>query len=69
MIERMQSFVEQADIITPNFTEAAYLLGEKFRQDIMIEEIKDWLIRLSAMGPEIVIITSVPDCRCAKIHV
>ena len=66
MIERMQSFVEQADIITPNFTEAAYLLGEKFRQDIMIEEIKDWLIRLSAMGPEIVIITSVPDCRCAK---
>jgi pyridoxine kinase len=66
MVKEMKDFIGKANIITPNFTEAAYLLGEKFYLDISVKEIKEWLVRLSEMGPEIVIITSVPDCKAAK---
>jgi pyridoxine kinase len=66
MIVEMKNFIGKANIITPNFTEAAYLLGEKFCWQISVKEIKEWLTRLSEMGPEIVIITSVPDCKVAK---
>lgn len=53
----------KADIITPNFTEAAFLLGEPYREEITDEEVKAWLLRLSEMGPRTVIITSVPGRR------
>jgi pyridoxine kinase len=66
MVEEMKDFISKANIITPNFTEAAYLLGEKFHWGITVKEIKEWLMRLSEMGPEIVVITSVPDCKEAK---
>lgn len=58
--EEMKKLVGKADIITPNFTEAAFLLGEPYREEISDGEIKDWLLRLSRMGPRTVIITSVP---------
>lgn len=67
MVEKMREFISKADIITPNFTEAAFLLGEKYRLDITEQEIKEWLSRLSAMGPRIVIITSVPDSSSPKM--
>ncbi len=60
MIEGMRRLITKADVITPNFTEAALLLGEPYRQHITVEEIKEWLLRLCEMGPERVIITSVP---------
>lgn len=66
MVREMQSFISKADLITPNFTEAAFLLDEKFSWQISVQKIKEWLLRLSEMGPEIVIITSVPDCKMAK---
>ena len=58
--EEMKKLVGKADIITPNFTEAAFLLGEPYREEISDGEIKEWLLRLSRMGPRTVIITSVP---------
>ena len=61
MVENMKKLIKKADIITPNFTEAIYLLDEENREHIDEEKIKDWLIRLSDMGPNIVIITSVPE--------
>lgn len=61
MVEQMRSFIGQADIITPNFTEACLLLDEDYSNGIKENKIKEWLCRLSAMGPETVIITSVPD--------
>ena len=61
MIVEMRKLVSKADIITPNFTEAAFLLGEKYKETTTEEEVKDWLVRISEMGPKIVIITSVPD--------
>lgn len=66
MVEQMKLFVNKADIITPNFTEAAFLLDETFDAAITENKIKEWLVRLSDMGPSIVIITSVPAAKGDK---
>ncbi|MFV0423483.1 pyridoxamine kinase [Oleidesulfovibrio sp.] len=60
MVHRMRLLVTKADIITPNFTEAAFLLDEEYCTEISQKEVKEWLRRLTAMGPSIAIITSVP---------
>lgn len=56
----MKQLVKKADVITPNFTEAAFLLGEPCVEEISDQTAKRWLERLSELGPKIVIITSVP---------
>lgn len=66
MVVKMRSLIGKANIITPNYTEAAFLLDEKYHEDISQEELKGWLIRLAEMGPEIVIVTSAPDCQASK---
>ncbi|MFZ7103036.1 MAG: pyridoxamine kinase [Peptococcaceae bacterium] len=66
MVKKMRGLIKKADIITPNFTEAAFLLGEKYETDIFQEGIKEWLVRLSELGPQTVIITSVPESKASK---
>ncbi|MGQ7870786.1 pyridoxamine kinase [Sunxiuqinia sp. sy24] len=61
MVTKMKELVTLADVITPNLTEAAFLLGEEHQLAIELSEIKQWARRLAEMGPEKVIITSVPD--------
>ena len=62
IIPAMARLVEKADMITPNFTEAALLLGYKEPpMPISDDMAKDWLRRLSDLGPRIVVITSSPD--------
>lgn len=61
MVLKMKELVRKADVITPNFTEACLLLDEEYDLDISEEKVKDWVKRLSDMGPEIAIITSVPQ--------
>lgn len=61
MVYKMRDLIKKADIITPNLTEALYLLGEEDWKDISEEKIKDMLIQLASYGPKIVIITSAPD--------
>jgi pyridoxine kinase len=61
MVIKMRELIGKADIITPNFTEAALLLNKEYTQYISETEVKEWLIELSAMGPNIVVITSVLD--------
>ncbi len=57
---RMKELVAIADIITPNVTEAAILLDENLIQsDLSFQTIKSFLVRLSELGPHIVVITSV----------
>ncbi|CAK7072863.1 MAG: Pyridoxine/pyridoxal/pyridoxamine kinase [Desulfovibrio sp.] len=61
MVERMRHLVSRASCITPNLTEAAFLLGEEYPSGcISVSTVREWLTRLAAMGPEMVIITSVP---------
>lgn len=67
IIPEMRRLVAKADVITPNFTEACYLIGEtEVPETISMELAKDWLKRLSDMGPDTVIITSVPDIKNDK---
>lgn len=61
MQQQMRLLVQKADIITPNFTEACFLLGESYQAPFPeIDRIEDWLSRLSDMGPPVVIITGIP---------
>jgi len=60
LILGMKDLIRSADIITPNLTEAAFLLDETYREKISIPEIKQWASALADSGPKIVIITSVP---------
>ncbi len=60
MIANMRGLVQHADIITPNFTEAAFLLDEPYNPAIGQDELKTWVKRLTEKGPKQVIITSVP---------
>lgn len=60
LCSRMGELAAIADIITPNITEAAMLLGENpLRLDTAMQKIKSYLVRLSELGPKIVVITSV----------
>ncbi len=60
IISEMRKLIGKADIITPNFTEAAFLLNEEYKKEITLDEAKKWLKKLSDLGSKIVIITSVP---------
>ncbi len=60
MVEQMRQYIRLANVITPNLTEAAFLLEEPYKPDIQDSELKDWIFRLADKGPEIIIITSVP---------
>jgi pyridoxine kinase len=61
IILSMQELVRSAQVITPNLTEAAFLLDEKTEQRLSRDCVIDWLHRLADMGPQTVIVTSVPD--------
>ncbi len=62
MVRGMRSLVGKAQVITPNFTEASLLLDVPMVKEIGTDEIKGYLRKLSDLGPEKVIITSVPIC-------
>lgn len=60
---RMGELAAVADIITPNMTEAAILLGEDpTLMPRSATEMKSILVRLSELGPRIVVITSAYVC-------
>ena len=61
MVFKMRDLVKKADIITPNLTEAIYLLDKEHTNAIDEDEIKAMMIELASFGPGIVVITSVPD--------
>jgi pyridoxine kinase len=61
MVSKMKSLIRKAEIITPNLTEASLLLDKSFSFDISEGEIKEWLQKLSDLGPRIVVITGVSD--------
>ena len=61
MVSEMRSLIQRANVITPNFTEMFWLLGEHYQSDVSEVRIKEWMLELSATGPEIVVVTSVPE--------
>ncbi|MEL7647246.1 MAG: pyridoxamine kinase [Sedimentibacter sp.] len=60
MVEKMSHLVHEADIITPNMTEASILLGEKYSDEkIDTNMLKSYLKRLCSLGPDIAVITGI----------
>ncbi|MBQ7875223.1 MAG: pyridoxamine kinase [Oscillospiraceae bacterium] len=58
--KRMKELVAVADVITPNLTEAAMLLGESYRTDPMtVTEARSLLLRLHGLGPKNIVVTGV----------
>ena len=60
MQRRMRDLVASADIVTPNLTEACFLLDEPYPgEKISRETAKDHLRRLTGMGPRIAVLTGL----------
>ena len=60
LLNAMRGFIGIADVITPNLTEACLLLGEKYPKNYLsVAELNSYMKRLSDMGPEKVVVTSV----------
>lgn len=58
LVEKMCALVKEADIITPNMTEACILLKEEYKENaIGRDKARSMLVRLSEKGPSLVIIT------------
>lgn len=60
MVDSMRQLIKKAQVITPNITEAAFLLRKDIPKTPDAPTIKSWLLELSELGPETVVITSVP---------
>ncbi len=60
MVKNMKRLVSRANLITPNFTEACFLLDENPETKADDNTLKKWLSRLCDMGPERCVITSCP---------
>ena len=67
MVVGMRKLIKNADIITPNFTEVIYLLGKEYKENITLDEVKEYLKELANIEPKIVIATSVPDEESNKL--
>jgi pyridoxine kinase len=59
-IGAFQSLVRLADVITPNLTEAALLVGEDPQNTPDELTTQKWLGQLAALGPQQVVVTSAP---------
>ncbi|MCR5485624.1 MAG: pyridoxamine kinase [Clostridiales bacterium] len=58
--EKMASLCAKADIVVPNITEAAFILGEEYKEGPFTEkQIEDILYNLVDMGPSKVVLTGV----------
>jgi len=66
MIAQMRELIRKAVVITPNLTELFMLLGKPYREMVSMDELKNYLVMLAELGPEIVIVTSVPEDQSAK---
>jgi len=63
LVKEMKLLIKEADIITPNITEAALLSGINISNDSSIQEIKSCAKKLADLGAKNIIITSTPSCK------
>lgn len=61
MVAAMRKLLPVSDIITPNLSEAAFLLGNSYPESSAEVDIISWCRQLSDYGPRYVVITSAPD--------
>ncbi len=58
MVSEMKKLACHAKVLTPNLTEAAFLLDRPTPNSFTESEAKEWLVSLADLGPEMVVITS-----------
>jgi len=61
MVEGMRTLAELADVITPNLTELALLIGEPYKENLTEQEARQWMQKALQLGPKTIILTSVPQ--------
>ena len=59
MCRRMKELIKYADILTPNLTEACILTDTPYKDKWKTKEVVEIIGKLSAMGPEKVVITGI----------
>ena len=57
--EEMKQMIAEADMITPNVTEACILTGKSFSEEMEEKEYRDMAFRLQDMGSEKIVITGI----------
>ncbi|MBR3802619.1 MAG: pyridoxamine kinase [Clostridia bacterium] len=58
--KKMAELCSLADIIVPNFTEAAFMTGEEYKEGPYTKEyVEDMLVKLAALGPKKIVLTGV----------
>jgi pyridoxine kinase len=60
MVGEMKKLAGKAKVVTPNITEAAFMLDRPVPDSMDDKEVKDWLKALSELGPSMPVITSLP---------
>ena len=60
MVGEMKKLARVSRVITPNLTEAAFMLDRLTPETISEKEAKEWLRALTELGPEMAVITSAP---------
>ena len=60
MVSEMKKLVKVSKVVTPNLTEAAFMLERPTPESISETEACQWLKDLTDLGPEIAVITSAP---------
>jgi len=70
MVKAMRHLISRAYIVKPNYTEACFLLDKPYSTNpISNDELQDMCRKLYQLGPELVIMTSVPSETHATIAV
>lgn len=69
IIDSMRNLVTKADIITPNFTEAALLAGADPEVVTDASLMLDWCRLIASSGPGQIVVTSVPGCEPDSLEV
>ncbi|MEG0508210.1 MAG: pyridoxamine kinase [Eubacterium sp.] len=60
MVEKMRELCIKADILLPNITEAAFLLGEDYQEGPYTREYVEKMVkRLATLGPQKIVLTGV----------
>ncbi|MBM4404105.1 MAG: pyridoxamine kinase [Candidatus Cloacimonetes bacterium] len=59
IVDAMRQLIRQADVITPNLSEAALLLSESYPERLSAGQLEDWTRRLGELGCRNTLITGV----------
>ncbi|MBW6513278.1 MAG: pyridoxamine kinase [Candidatus Syntrophosphaera sp.] len=69
IVRAMRELVGKADLITPNYSEAAWLAGADPSAGFDDATFLDWCRRISALGPRQIVVTSVPGDDPGRLEV